>query len=203
VGNGCRRLLLGDFTVAKGDKTYLDRLRKQAEERLNKAAKVKQNLSVEDVKELVHELAVYQAELEIQNEELRRAQLELEQSRQDYIELFDNAPVGYLILDKSGLIKKANLTAARFLNSEKINAEGKPFKLFLSEFFRDGFSGHLEKVRTARSQQTCVTELRRTSSRSIWAKLYTIPIMDSAGKITGFRLVILDVTDLNQFSREK
>ena len=62
---------------------------------------------------LIGELQVHQAELEVQNEELRRAQLELERSRQQYADLFDLAPVGYLILDEAGTILRANRTAAR------------------------------------------------------------------------------------------
>ena len=61
---------------------------------------------------IVHELRVHQVELEMQNDELRKAQVELEQSRSKYAELFDFAPVGYLVFDANGLVVEANLTAA-------------------------------------------------------------------------------------------
>ena len=48
--------------------------------------------SVDDPLKLVEELTIHQEELNIQNEELRRVQLELETSRANYFELYDMAP---------------------------------------------------------------------------------------------------------------
>jgi len=69
--------------------------------------------------ELLHELQVHQIELEMQNEALRQAQVELEVSRDNYVDLYDFAPVGYLILSRSGLIEQINLTGATLLGEER------------------------------------------------------------------------------------
>ena len=61
---------------------------------------------------LVQELHIHQIELEIQNEELLAAQYALEKARYKYSDLFNNAPVGYLILDPAGFILEANQTFA-------------------------------------------------------------------------------------------
>ena len=64
---------------------------------------------------LLHELRVHQAELEVQNDELRRAQAELEASRARYSDLYDLAPGGVFTLSRKGLILDSNLTAASLL----------------------------------------------------------------------------------------
>ena len=60
----------------------------------------------------LHELRVYQIELEMQNEDLRRAQTELDATRARYFDLYDLAPVGYVIISEKGLLLEANLTVA-------------------------------------------------------------------------------------------
>jgi PAS domain S-box-containing protein len=68
-----------------------------------------------EARRVLHELRVHQIELEMQNEELRRALRALEDSRARYFDLYDLAPIGYVTLSESGQILEANLTAARML----------------------------------------------------------------------------------------
>ena len=91
----------------------------------------------EDIDAIVHELRVHQIELEMQNEELRRAQLELDAQREKYFELFDLAPVGYLTLSDEGIVGDANLTAARLLGVERQLLVGQPFSAFVFAPDRD------------------------------------------------------------------
>ena len=72
-------------------------------------------LAPEGNRQALHELRVHHIELEMQNEELRRAQVELDAARARYFDLYDLAPIGYCTLGENGLIIEANLTAASLL----------------------------------------------------------------------------------------
>jgi len=90
-------------------------LRQRAEEKFSQIAAVSQPTSPLEIEQLLHELRVHQIELEIQNEEMRRVQVELDTERAAYFELYDMAPVGYLTLSETGLIKRTNLAATTML----------------------------------------------------------------------------------------
>ncbi len=72
---------------------------------------VSESLS-QETRELLHDLHVHQIELEMQNEELREAHQKLERSRNQYLNLYHNAPVGYVVADSAGMVLQANKTFA-------------------------------------------------------------------------------------------
>ncbi len=79
------------------------------------------------------ELGVQQEELKSQNEELRLVQLELSRARDRYQELFDSAPIGYLILDRSFMIRETNLKAASLLGIPGKDLIGNPLSKFMEK----------------------------------------------------------------------
>jgi len=91
----------------------------------------------------------------MQNEELRMAQKELEESRDRYSDLYDFAPVGYFSFDKNGLILEVNLTGAKKLGVERNFLIKKPFSLFISLDSKDVFYLHLLQVFRTGVRKTC------------------------------------------------
>ena len=83
-------------------------------------------------KKLFHELEVHQVELEMQNQELLETQLRLEEAYDQYADLFDFAPVGYLLLDEEGIVKNINLTACILLGTVRADIKDKSFYTYLS-----------------------------------------------------------------------
>lgn len=113
----------------------------------------------ERLQHVLHELQVYEAELDIQNQELRKAQAELEKSRDRYADLFDFSPLGYVILDGRGVIREINLTAAGMFEQERRFLVGFPLIHFVLAEDRPAVMSHLRRCRK-REQRIVTTELR-------------------------------------------
>ena len=125
-------------------------LRRQAEEiAREKAAQSPENLealSPEETRQTLHELRVHQIELEMQNEELRRAQAELDAARARYFDLYDLAPVGYCTLSEKGLILEANLTAATLLGVARGALVKQPITRFILKEDQDIYYLHRKQL---------------------------------------------------------
>ena len=107
----------GNESLAKAPTEKGQALRLLAEKKLRALeSATPKTLSPKEATQILHELRVHQIELEMQNEELRRAQNELERSRARYFDLYDLAPVGYLTLSEQGLVQEVNLAAATMLD---------------------------------------------------------------------------------------
>jgi len=102
-------------------------LRQRAEAILNMQPETVNNLDPRELRQVVHELHVHQIELEIQNEELRNTQKTLADTRTRYMQLYNNAPVGYVVLDSSGVIKQANGTFAQMVHQDADALRGRAF----------------------------------------------------------------------------
>jgi PAS domain S-box-containing protein len=169
-------------------------LRKQAEKKLAKQTERLHKLSTQDIEHLIHELGTHQIELEMQNEELRRAQEELEASRSRYSDLYDFAPVGYFTFNGKGLILEANLTAARELDLERGRIINKPFRMFVVPEDRNIFDRHIREVFESESRQTCEVRLKRKSGIEFHARLESISVQDLNGNDV-FRTSLIDITE--------
>ena len=86
---------------------------------------------------LLHELLVHKVELEMQNEELRRAYTALEEARDRYIDLYEFAPVGYITINREGLISEVNLTGSALLGVDRTKLINRRFSKFVAPQDRD------------------------------------------------------------------
>ena len=171
-------------------------LRRKAEEKLRTQLERLQELSDRDIQELVHELGTHQIELEMQNEELRKARDELESSRNQYAELYDFAPVGYFTIDAHGLIEGVNLTGAHMLGIERGLLLKRPFISFIAEAAdSDIFSKHCSEVFKKQGNQTCEIRLKRKDGAAFYAQLQSTAKENIDGKAGYIRTMIIDVTD--------
>ncbi|MCJ7604002.1 MAG: VPLPA-CTERM sorting domain-containing protein [Desulfobulbaceae bacterium] len=104
----------------------------------------------------------------MQNEELRRVQEELVETRHQYVDLYDFAPVGYLTLSDKSLIVEANLTMADLLGEERKSLLGRPFSRFIFPEDQDIFYQHFRELIDARSRRVCVLRMQRKNGAWVW-----------------------------------
>src|SRR6266853_644819 len=130
-------------------------LRLRAELRARDAkTDTQETLSPEEARRVLHELRVHQIELEMQNEELRRTQVELEAAWVRYFDLYDLAPVGYFTFSEQGLILQANLTAATLLGVSRGALVKEPVSRFVFREDQDIFYKHRKKLFEAGAPQS-------------------------------------------------
>ncbi|MGO9690110.1 MAG: sensor histidine kinase, partial [Syntrophobacteraceae bacterium] len=172
-------------------------LRNRAMETLKSKSSSMEKMPVEDVRKLVEELQIHQIELEMQNEELRSIQYELEQSRKKYSDLYDFAPVGYLTINEEGRIVEANLTAAKQLGMERSILIGKPFNLYAAEDYREELHIHLRKVFKTKQPHTCEIKLNGRSLTNSYVQLDSTYLLDSDGQNLT-RTTMTDISDRKQ-----
>jgi two-component system sensor histidine kinase/response regulator len=148
----------------------LKRLRESAERALPRLPEVG-SLSAPEARKLVHDLRVYQVELEMQNDELRRTQTALEQSRDRFSELYDFAPVGYLSLDRSGMIVEANITFAEMMQVDRAALIRKPLVEFVAEESRPEFRSRINAFLRKPDSRPWELALQPRAGSEIFARL--------------------------------
>jgi PAS domain S-box-containing protein len=180
--------------------------RQQAEalflEKSAPASERRQALSLEDTRLMLHELHVHQIELEMQNEELRQAQLALDTERARYFDLYDLAPVGYCTLSHAGLIRQANLTAARLLGESRARLVKQPISRFIAKADQDVYYLHRKRVLETGEPQACELRMVKADGTPFWAHLASTaaPEADGAGEL---RLMLSDVSERKRAEAER
>ena len=124
-----------------------------------------------DALALVHELQVHQIELEMQNEELKRARLEAEEALAKYSDLYDFAPIGLFTLDEQGQILESNLAGATLLGVERRNLTKKSFQRFVAPKDRPSFDDFCKKAFETSVKQMCELFLLKKNGPPFYARI--------------------------------
>ena len=129
-----------------------------------------------EIQKLVHELQIHQVELDMQNEELRRAEGETEAALAKYADLYDSAPIGYFTFNPQGLILEANLTGARLLGVERGCLLRTPFLPHVVPAFRAEFRAHLHQVFTTQPRHLAAPRLATSEGAARYVTLESIAV---------------------------
>jgi PAS domain S-box-containing protein len=169
-------------------------LRQQAEKRVIRMSPQElESLSPQEMLKLLHELQVHEIELEMQNEELRRVQVELDALRGRYFDLYDLAPVGYCIISEKGLILETNLTAARLLGVTRGDMVMRPMTRFILSDDQDVFYLIRRQLLETSEPQECDLRMVKNGELPFWTRIEATLIKDTEGGPI-FRVVMSDIT---------
>ena len=150
-------------------------------------------LSPETLRASLHELRVHQIELELQNEEMRRAQAALDALRGRYFDLFDLAPVGYCTVSEPGLILEANLTAGTLLRVERGALVGRLLTAFISKEGQDLYYRCWKSLLDTHQPQECDLGMVRHDGTAFFAHLnFTVARDENAEPVC--RVALSDIT---------
>jgi two-component system sensor histidine kinase UhpB len=168
-------------------------LREQAEKLLAEMEGRGRDTDRHNLRALLQELEVHQVELELQNRELRRAQADLEASRDELADLYESAPVGYVTLSRKGLVEKANTAAHAIVGSEH-EMTGRPLSSFVARGDWPAFYDHLH--RTASRERTGPVELEVPGQeRTVHVQAEAVPETDGGGGLRRWRVSLVDISE--------
>jgi PAS domain S-box-containing protein len=183
-------------------------LRDAAKEKLARTPGAASEMKEKTPEELVHELRVHQIELQMQNGELKKAQLALEVSRDKYLDLYDFAPVGFFTFTRGGRIAEVNLTGAALLGAERQELLNRGFGHFVAPENLEQWERHLVSMYKSEEKQSCDLALKREDGATFHARLDSIRLalptarlpdgQEQAGVSGGtpvIRTAVSDITD--------
>jgi PAS domain S-box-containing protein len=150
---------------------------------------------------LLHELQVHQIELEVQNQALREAQGQLEESRSRYVDLYDFAPITYVTFDRNGVVLEINLTGASMLGKERLRIIGMPFTTLVRVVDPDGFLRHIRS--SLEATIPVMAEIAFSTERGpLEAQLVSTAVPRPRGAPTLCRTAFLDITQRRLAERQ-
>ena len=171
----------------------IDLLRKQALTRHPRKHINTQGMSADDIAKAFFNLETHKIELELQSEEMLRVNNELLHAKDEYIELYDDAPVGYFTLNLSGSIIKCNKACRQILGLTSTQAINKRFSDFVAPSGQDKyFITHRELLKTKKAASYEIP-LQLTNGNEHWVSVEAMHVSDKNGEQAVIRLAISDI----------
>ena len=176
-------------------------LRTEAEALVSSLSPAEMTVRPDEV--LLHELLVHKIELEMQNEELRRAHIAIEEARDRYVDLYEFAPVGYITISREALVSEINLTGCALLGVDRTKMIRRRFSNYVAPQDRDRwhrlFLNMMEHAEV--EKQTCDLEMIRADKSIFYAHLDCLR-RESVDAPPMLRLALVDISKLKQAEAE-
>ncbi len=150
--------------------------------------------SPDGIPALLEELRIHQAELEIQNQELKRAQNDLSDLHQEYEDLYEFAPCGYMTLDHKGIITRINFAGVQFLGRAKQSILKSPFISYFERYWIDVYLSACRKSAETKEKQSIELPIKTEDGSPLWVKVDIQADLGASDEVVQWRAVLVDVT---------
>jgi PAS domain S-box-containing protein len=150
----------------------------------------------EEQEKTLETLQLHEEKLTAQNLELREDRHTLEKSRDRYADLYDLAPVGYIDVDETGIIRGINLTGAAMLGTERQDLLGLPFASFFTQENQDVYRDHLLECK--RSSEGAINEMLLNTKKGVPTKVQIFSYPKQVSGQVVYRTVMTDFTTWKQ-----
>ncbi|TDO22693.1 PAS domain-containing sensor histidine kinase [Pedobacter duraquae] len=158
---------------------------------MNAEAKITEH----EISVLLNELQVFELELEMQNDELKLSYELLEAERLKFAGFFNQAPVGYFVLDYIGSIEEANQTGADLLNATKKNILGKRFQSFITPNDLENFYFFLHRMKGTGIRQNFEIKLSLHNEQEIYTRMEGVAVINTTSGKIQYYITVVDTTE--------
>lgn len=140
------------------------------------------------------QLRLHQANVEKQKKELQRTQAALEKTKAHYVDLYDNAPVGYLTVDEEGVIREINMTAVNLIGSHRKQILNQPFVNFISDNYKVIWDGHFQGAKHKFELEGCELPFNQKNGKPLFLHI-NCRYFHVADSLQSIRVTLTDVTE--------
>lgn len=154
-----------------------------------------------DTGHLIQELQIHQIELEMQNDELQKAQQGLEASRLRYFDLYNLAPVGYFTISETGLIFGVNPTFATLLEVAAGDLSNQPFSQNVFRDDQDRYYLWQKLLFDTSAPQECELRLMKHNGDQLWVRMMAKVANNTNGEPVAYA-VASDITEAKRIEVE-
>lgn len=161
-----------------------------------------QGMSKDDIAKAFFNLETHKIELEIQSEEMLRVNDELLHATDEYTELYNHAPVGYITLNLQGLIVKSNSTSAKILGLAAQQLTNKRFADMVAPEGQDKYFIALRQLLKLKNPLNLDLPLHLKDAKH-WVCVNAVYVAGSENKPDEVRLAISDIDSRIKLEAER
>lgn len=143
----------------------------------------------------LEELHLHQAELEMQNDELRIANEKLELQQIKFSGIYDLAPIGYYILDKDGVINEVNNAGSALLEIGKNDIVNNRLQTFVASDYMDTYHIFFREMLKSERKQSCQLKFKSRNGKEFYVQMEGIAVTPTRKLPLQCDIAVIDITE--------